>query len=258
MRRRDTDAMRLGNRTVSFFAAGGWLIGIPFGYGRLNIGGLAPLATGGAGVAGFIFASFFGSLLALAGALLGTSTDARKAQKDHAEAKHGSMNHGKPSLVDALPIYGSIALVLFMALTLYVIASRAIGSGEASDQSNRVTWNQKNVARVGGATDTETATYVLQTAYPATRAENRRLRPPGTRTWATVFSSSKTIRYLMRRNALSPGASAAKLSSISSETRHSSLIESLVISPPTDTSRGYRVGMLLRSASTSRVFAMQG
>ena len=172
----------LGENTIWWTLAGlliggaiGLLIGVAFGYGRLNIAGLAPLATGGVGVAGFVFASFFGSLLGLAGALLGTASDARKAQNGHT-ADHKGMTHGKPSLVERLPIYGSFALVFSMVLTLYVIASRAIGSGAPSDQSNRVTWNQKNAARVGGATDSETATHVLQTAFPATRAENR----PGT------------------------------------------------------------------------------
>lgn len=154
----------------------GCLIGIAFGSGRLNIAGLAPLATGGVGVTGFIFASFFGSLLGLVGALLATFSEGRKAHKDHTGSKHEGTKHGKSSLVARLPIYGSIVLVLFMVLTLFVIASRAIGSGTPSDQSNRVTWNQKNVARVGGATDAETATQVLQVAYPATRTENR----PGT------------------------------------------------------------------------------
>ena len=149
----------------------GCLIGIAFGSGRLNVAGFAPLATGGRGVTGFTFASFFGSLLGLVGALLATFVEA-----PHKGSKHEGMKHGKSSFIQKLPIYGSVVLVLFMAFTLYVIASRAIGSGAPSDQSNRVTWNQKNVTRVGGGTDAETATQVLQVAYPATRTENR----PGT------------------------------------------------------------------------------
>ena len=173
----------VGENTIWWTLAGlligmatGCLIGIAFGYGRLNIGGLAPLATGGRGVTGFIFASFFASLFGLVGALLAIFIEGRKANKDHPGSKHEGMKHGKSSFIQKLPIYGSVALVIFMAFTLYVIASRAIGSGAASDQSNRVSWNQKNAARVGGATDAETAAQVLQVTYPATRTENR----PGT------------------------------------------------------------------------------
>lgn len=170
----------IGEKTVWWALAGllvggaaGGLAGLSFGYGRLDIPGLAPVAAGGAGVAGFVFASFFGSLLGLAGALLGTASEARAASK-HGQggARHKGMKHGKPSLIERLPVYGSVALALFMAFTLFVIASRGYGAGSPSDQSNRVTWNQKNAARVGGATDAETAQHVLQIAYPTTRAEN--------------------------------------------------------------------------------------
>ena len=153
--------------------AAGWVIGRSFGSGRFGIAGLAPLVAGGAGVTGFIFASFFGSLLGLAGAVFGALKETpRKTGRKPDRTKHKKAGHGRSSFIERLPIFGAIALALFMAYTLYVIASRALGSGSPSDQSNRVTWNQKNAARVGGAGDAETAQLVLQTAFPATRAGN--------------------------------------------------------------------------------------
>ena len=146
----------------------GWLIGLAFGYGKLNLPGLAPLASGGAGIPGLIFSSFFASLFGLIGAVLGTSSEVNK--KHH--GGHERNKKQKAEFVQRLPIYGSIALVLFMLITLYVIASRALGIGTPSDQSARVTWNQKNATRVGGKTDSETAVQALQIAYPATRSEN--------------------------------------------------------------------------------------
>lgn len=149
----------------------GGLIGVALGYGKLNLPGLAPLVSGGAAVPGLICATLFASLFGLTGALLGTSSEANK--KDH-----GSHNrqHETSSLLARLPVYGSIVLVLFMFLTLYVIASRGYGSGTPSDQSNRITWNQKNATRVGGSSTSETAIQALQIAYPATRPANS----PGT------------------------------------------------------------------------------
>ena len=174
----------VGKRTIRWALAGllagsviGLIIGLSFGSGRLNIAGFAPMVAGGTGIPGFIFASFFGALFGLAGGLLGTASEARIALgKKKQGSKRKAVHHGEPSLIMWLPIYGTIVLAGFMAYTLYVIASRGYGAGIPSDQGNRVTWNQKNVARVGGANDRETLAYVLQTTYPATRAENR----PGT------------------------------------------------------------------------------
>lgn len=192
----------IGENTIWWSLAGlviggaiGWFIGLAFGYGKFNIPGLAMLASGDGNVAGFLFGSFFGSLFGLIGAILGTFSDAKKARSKMADMKmpdkqmsdekmSGAMKHGektqsskdaenkKSSFIQQLPIYGAIVLALFFAYTLFNIASRALGSGEASDQSNRVTWNQKNVVRVGGQTDAETFSNALQIAYPATRAEN--------------------------------------------------------------------------------------
>lgn len=145
----------------------GCLIGIALGYGKLNLRGLAPLVSGGAAVPGLIGASLFGSLFGLTGALLGTSSEANK--KDH---RNHNRQHEKSSWLERLPVYGSIVLVLLMFLTLFVIASRGYGSGTPSDQSNRITWNQKNATRVGGGTTSETAIQALQIAYPATRPAN--------------------------------------------------------------------------------------
>ena len=168
----------IGEHTIWFGLTGmligiavGWLIGLALGYGKLNLPGLAPLASGGAGIPGLIFSSFFGSLFGLIGAVLGTSSEVKKHHGGHERNKHH-----KTEFVQRLPIYGSIALVFFMLVTLYVIASRGLGIGTPSDQSARVTWNQKNATRVGGRTDSETAVQALQIAYPATRPENS----PGT------------------------------------------------------------------------------
>ena len=163
----------IGEHTIWWTLAGlliglavGCLIGIALGYGKLNLPGLAPLVSGGAGVPGLICASLCASLFGLTGALLGTSSEANK--KDH----HSHSRHGKSSLIARLPVYGSVVLVLFMFLTLFVIASRGLGFGTPSDQSARVTWNQKNATRVGGSTARETAVQALQIAYPATRQQN--------------------------------------------------------------------------------------
>ena len=163
----------IGERTIWWSLAGlliglfiGCMIGVAFGYGRLNIPGLAPLAAGGAGVPGLIFGCFFGALFGLAGALLGTASEARATKQSQ------RMDHGKQSFIQQLPIYGSMGLALLMTATLYVIASRAVGMGTPSDQSARLTWNQKNATRVGAKTDSETAVQAVQIAYPATRPEN--------------------------------------------------------------------------------------
>lgn len=195
----------LGEYTIWWTLAGlligsaiGWFVGVAFGDGKINIQGLAPLVAGGRGVAGFLFASFFGSLFGLVGALLGTYSEARgsyhsyEAQNQQYEgaqsgddktdsSQHGvyarqqknKQHHAQKSFIQSLPIYGAVALALFMGLTLYLIALRALGKGTYSDQSNRVTWNQKNAVRVGGTIDTETSERILQIAYPSTRNENR-------------------------------------------------------------------------------------
>ena len=174
----------IGRKSIWWALAGllvggviGWMIGHSFGSGRLGIAGLAPMVSGGAGVPGFIFASFFGALFGLVGGVLGTASEAHAAthHKQHKSAHKGT-HHSKTSIIMRLPNFGAIVLALLMAYTLYKIASRGYGIGAPSDQSNRVTWNQKNVARVGGASDAETAQYVFEIAYPSTRAENQ----PGT------------------------------------------------------------------------------
>jgi hypothetical protein len=179
----------VGARTMLWAVAGlaggglvGWLIGYSFGAGRLHVPGLTPVVAGGAGVAAFLFAATFAAAFALAGALLGTASEARAAG-DREEANHGAHGNsharrghaakGRAHFVQQLPIYGTAVAAAFMLYTLTVIARRALGSGEPSDQRNRVTWNQKNVTRVGGARDEETQGLVLEIAYPATRAENR-------------------------------------------------------------------------------------
>lgn len=152
----------------------GWVSGLAFGFGRLNLAGLAPLVAGGAGVPGLIFASFFGALFGLAGGLLGTASEVRAASAIKSyQAERTAAHQGKSSIIMRLPVYGAILLVSVMAYTLYTIAVRGYGAATPSDQSNRLTWNQKNAARVGGVNDTETSALILQTTFPATRPENR-------------------------------------------------------------------------------------
>ena len=78
----------IGEHTIWFGLTGmligiavGWLIGLALGYGKLNLPGVAPLASGGAGIPGLIFSSFFGSLFGLIGAVLGTSSEVKKTSR---------------------------------------------------------------------------------------------------------------------------------------------------------------------------------
>ena len=132
------------------------------------------MVAGGSGVAALLFAAFLGSLFGLAGALWGTFSEGGRSSSQRQQPKEKQhAAHKGSSLFQKLPLIGSIGLALFMAYTLYEITSRGYGASAPSDQSSRVTWNQKNAARVGGATDKDTTRYILQTAYPATRAANR-------------------------------------------------------------------------------------
>jgi hypothetical protein len=179
-------AITAGAATAGLVGGGlvGWLIGYAFGAGRLAIPGLAPLVAGGPGTAAFAFAAVCGATLGLVGGVLGTTSETRvpadrrtagsgSGHEGHQSESHGGhqSTHGS-RLVQQLPIYGAALIALFMAATLIVIARRALGAAEPSDQRNRVTWNQKNATRVGGARDDETAALVRQVAYPATRPDN--------------------------------------------------------------------------------------
>lgn len=191
----------VGRRTAVFALAGslagiivGLLVGVPFGRGRLNIPGLAPLAAGEVGVTGFVFASFFMSLFGLAGSLFGTWGETRGGGTRGGGKGRKQGGHGGASFVSRLPLYGSALLALFMAYTLYEIASRGYGAGEPSDQGNRVHWNQKNASRVGGASDAETAAYVLQTVFTGARRGGR----PGAvvtvgEDWRTALAATPLI-----------------------------------------------------------------
>lgn len=108
----------IGERSVWWTVAGlligsaiGWFLGLSFGYGQWSVPGLAPLVASGAGPIGFVSDSLFGSLLALAGAILGTASEARQSARER--RPHGR-RHQTP-VIHRLPIYGSIALALFMA-----------------------------------------------------------------------------------------------------------------------------------------------
>jgi MFS family permease len=170
----------IGEQTIWWACAGlliggaiGLLLGLSLGYGKFNLPGLAPLVVAGVGVPALVFTSLFAAAFGLTGALLATRSESTAASGSRHEAKPHKQSQHEPALIQQLPVYGAIGLALFMAFTLFVIALRAYGRGTPSDQSNRITWNQKNVARVGAAHDAETAGFILQTTYPATRAENR-------------------------------------------------------------------------------------
>lgn len=164
----------ISENTVWFTLAGlliggatGWFLGTMFGQGAFAIPGLNMLAAGDRAVSGFLFASFFGSLFGLTGALIATLSS-KKAGAEKTNKKLEQSN-----FYQNMPVYGSLALVVFFSLTLYVIATTALGvGGEASDQSSRLTWNLKNSVRVGGQTDAETYPAALQIAFPSTRTEN--------------------------------------------------------------------------------------
>lgn len=121
--------------------------------GSIAIGRLSILTSASRAVPAVVCGIFFGSLFGLIAALA-------KVKRTENEHKHPS----DPATI--LPTIGLIAIVLFMAFTLFTIARRAIGSGEPSDQSNRVTWNQKNAVRVGGPTDADTFRRAIEVAFP--------------------------------------------------------------------------------------------
>lgn len=170
----------LGEHTMGWALAGlligatiGCATGIAFGGGRMALPGLAPIAAGGRGVAGFLFALFLGSACGLVGALLGARGEARhSAHRSGAPGQAEGSRHRPHDVVRRLPVYGAMAMALAMAATFLVIGARGVGSGEASDQGNRVTWNQKNAIRVGGTSDAETSRRILEIAWPSTRPEN--------------------------------------------------------------------------------------
>lgn len=135
----------------------GAIIGIGIGLllhnGSIAIGRLSILTSASRAVPAVVCGVFFASLFGLVAAL--------------ATVKRTGNEHKHPSdLATILPTTGMVAIVLFMAFTLITIARRAVGSGEPSDQSNRVTWNQKNAIRVGGPTDAETFRRTLEIAFP--------------------------------------------------------------------------------------------
>lgn len=190
-------------RALTGFVTGaviGAALGSAFGFGILHIPYIEFFVAGGAGVPAFLGAVFGGAALGLAGALRGTIDEASgHSQRAHeegarqADAAHDggvsvampshAMQQGTPGTgehsgklaasLKHLPIYGSVAVAVLMGYTLVLIAMRALGAGAPSDQSNRVTWNEKNVTRIGGTSGGGTQAAVLATAYPATRPDNR-------------------------------------------------------------------------------------
>lgn len=197
----------IGKRTVGGALAGlltgalvGAVVGAGIGGGRLAVPGLAPLAAGGRGTAGLLLAAICGATLGLIGAVAGTASEARgldggdSTDRDHSGPEREAAH--RTSFSQRLPIYGTVVVVLFMAYTLVVIASRAVGVGEPSDQQNRVTWNQKNVTRVGGARDDEIAPLVRQIAYPATRPDNSpRLTVTVPADWRLALAATPLIAW---------------------------------------------------------------
>lgn len=143
-------------------AAAGVVAGVVAGSlirdGRFVAGPLPLLAASSRAAAMIVCAGVLGSLAALLAALVALYRTP-PVQREPA-------GHSRGGIVRLLPIVGTSAIVLFGLYTFYGIAGRAIGTGELSDQSNRVTWNQKNTARVGAAKDADTYAAALAIAYP--------------------------------------------------------------------------------------------
>jgi hypothetical protein len=151
----------------------GATLGAALGQGQLAIPGLAPFLADGVLAPSVVVCVLFGSVLGLVGAVTGSEIELRFETLRPEHAAHDPSHHAQhEGWIQQLPLIGSAILVAFMLYTLYDIASTAIGRGEVSDQSNRVTWVQKNVTRLGDGDDANTAIYVLRTAYPSTRPEN--------------------------------------------------------------------------------------
>ena len=155
------------NRSMAFWPLAGFgggaliggLLGAALGRGALPVPGLAPLVANGAGVPTVVMATVVGSIVALAAGVWSLSREPASVPVP-AEGKHGS------EFLMHVPVYGTAALALAMAGTLWVIGSRGYGAADLSDQSNRVTWHLNNGARVGGAGDEETLSRVLAVAFP--------------------------------------------------------------------------------------------
>ena len=149
----------------------------------------------------------------------GSDDSEHDTQADHGQREHDQHGqHGMTGWVMQLPQYGAVILVLFMAFTLYVIASRAIGVGPPSDQANRVHWNLKNATRVGGGTDAETGAAALAIAYPSTRAENSpalTVRAPND--WRNALAATPLIARPSNAVVLVDGASADSPSATASD-----------------------------------------
>ncbi len=189
-------------RALAGFIAGavaGNALGAAFGFGAVTIPRIEFLVAGGAGVPAALGSIVLGTLGALAGALSGTLAESR-ARARHPSTRESSESERAPGVsaktrglplqseassegmkddgalaatLRHLPVYGSVAAAVLMGYSLALIAARALGSGSPSDQANRVTWNEKNATRVGGADGRSIQKAVLATAYPATRADNR-------------------------------------------------------------------------------------
>jgi hypothetical protein len=155
---------------------GGWL-GLATYRSGVTWRPLVPLVAGGPGVPMVIGAALFAALLALAGGLIGTVRDGRAARAAGPVAAdretHEPSGSGLAAMISRwLPVAGAIALSVTFLLTLVRLMSLAVGTGAPSSQANRMHWHQKNATRIGTADDRDTAALALETAYPATAAEN--------------------------------------------------------------------------------------
>jgi len=188
-------------RALAGFITGavtGTALGAAFGFGAVTVPRIEFLVAGGAGVPATLGAIILGTLVGLTGALSGTHAESghgthdpsardsperesardesaeTRSQPPHSEASGDSKDEGVlAATLRHLPIYGSVAAAVLMGYTLALIAARAVGSGAPSDQANRMTWNEKNATRIGGASAGSIQEAVLATAYPATRPDNR-------------------------------------------------------------------------------------
>jgi MFS family permease len=191
-------------------AVAGWY----FAMARLPIPGFAPLAANGASVPMFLFAVCLGSAAGLTVGLI-------RLLRYPPGGGNRNAHHAGSKWVSYLPTAGTVLIIVFMAYTLATIGLRGLGSGDPSDQSNRVTWHQKNATRVGGLTDAQTQAEALAIAYPSSAPANSAKRTVDVpNDWRVSLAATPLIarptdaRLVVREGGESGGDPAATASEI--------------------------------------------